>query len=356
MFDRFRPGATLCALLLLLSLAPARADEVQDANKLFKQGQLAPALAKVDAYLVRKPKDAQARFLKGLIKTEQGQSDEAIRIFAGLTEDYPELPEPYNNLAVLYAAQEQYDKAKVALEAALRTHPSYATAHENLGDLYAKMASLAYNRALQLDSSSTGSQTKLALIKELYSNTRAGKPAITHEAAAIAAAQPAPGNPQPPVSQPAVVAAVASPAASTAAPVTTAAVQPAAAVSAVELPAGKPSPAGSEEVLKAVQDWAAAWSANNVPKYLSFYARDFRVPGNESRSSWEKQRHDRIAKPKSIRVSIESARVHLADASHASVTFRQFYRSGSLKTSTLKTLEMVKLGGKWQILEERAGR
>ncbi|HEU0187479.1 MAG TPA: DUF4440 domain-containing protein, partial [Gallionellaceae bacterium] len=90
--------------------------------------------------------------------------------------------------------------------------------------------------------------------------------------------------------------------------------------------------------------------------YLSFYARDFKVPGNESRSSWEKQRHDRIAKPKSIHVAIDAAKAHVTDASHASVTFRQFYRSGSLKTSTLKTLEMVKLGGKWQILEERTGK
>jgi len=88
------------------------------------------------------------RFNKGLILTEQKKVPDAIRIFSSLSEDYPDLPEPYNNLAVLYASQGQYEKARDALEAAIRTHPSYSTAHENLGDIYAKMASQAYGKAL----------------------------------------------------------------------------------------------------------------------------------------------------------------------------------------------------------------
>ena len=77
--------------------------------------------------------------------------DSAIAVFTELTEAYPELPEPYNNLAVLYANQNNFEKARNALEMVIRTHPSYATAHENLGDIYAKMASKAYDRALELD-------------------------------------------------------------------------------------------------------------------------------------------------------------------------------------------------------------
>ena len=176
MLNRFCQGIALCSgsLLLCFSLS-THADEIQDINKLFKQGQQEQALGRVNAYLAGKPKDAQARFLKGLILTEQGKTSDAILIFSGLTEDYPELPEPYNNLAVLYAGQGQYDKARVALEMAIRTHPSYATAHENLGDIYAKMASQAYDRALQLDRSNTATQTKLALIKDLFTaTTRSG--------------------------------------------------------------------------------------------------------------------------------------------------------------------------------------
>jgi Flp pilus assembly protein TadD len=119
----FTQRAALGALLLCFSFA-AFADEVQDANKLFKQGQYAPALDKVNSFLVGKPKDAQARFLKGLILTEQNKAADAIKVFSALTDDYPELPEPYNNLAVLYAGQGQYEKAKIALEMAIRTQPS----------------------------------------------------------------------------------------------------------------------------------------------------------------------------------------------------------------------------------------
>ena len=169
MFNRANHIAAIlaCALMLCTSLG-VRADDYQEAGILFKQGQYKQAMEKVNDYLASKPEDAKARFLKGLIATEEGNTADAIKIFLALTVDYPELPEPYNNLAVLYASQGQYDKAKVALEKAIRTHPSYATAHENLGDIYAKMASQAYDRALQLDRSNTATQTKLAMIQELF--------------------------------------------------------------------------------------------------------------------------------------------------------------------------------------------
>src|SRR6185503_16666189 len=171
---RLRPSrwSYLAAALLIAALSgialAAQTDELQEANQAFKQGQLDRALERVDAYLKTRPKDARGRFLKGIILAEQSKSADAVKVFTELTQDYPELPEPYNNLAVLYASQGQYDKARSALEMAIRTHPSYATAHENLGDIYAKMASQAYDKALQLDKSNTAAQTKLGLIKELF--------------------------------------------------------------------------------------------------------------------------------------------------------------------------------------------
>ena len=177
------PAALLPAILLigtLLSSTGVQADELQDATQLFKQGQHSQALSKLNNFLANKPKDAQGRFLKGLIFTEQGKTADAIKVFSDLTRDYPELPEPYNNMAVLYASQNQYDKARSALEMAIRTHPSYATAHENLGDIYAKMASQAYDRALKLDSSNTKTQTKLAMIQDLFSDKPHAKSAAQH--------------------------------------------------------------------------------------------------------------------------------------------------------------------------------
>lgn len=363
-FNRFNQRAALCALLLCFSLS-AVADDIQDANKLFKQGQHAQALSKVDAFLLHQPKDAQARFLKGLILTEQGHTDESIRIFTALTVDYPELPEPYNNLAVLYAGQGQYEKAKVALEMAIRTHPSYATAHENLGDIYAKMASQAYDRALQLDRSNVSSKTKLALIKDIFTPGIRMSGNKTHVASAANPPAAIPASPPPastPVAAvtPAITPAPSSPVAVTAPAASVTASAPVIASAAPTSPkpvvaAATTNNNSNDEVLKAVHVWASAWSSKNVNKYLAMYAKSFKTPNNETRSSWEQQRRERIAKPQTIVVSISKTNVKLLDDTHAIVSFVQSYRSGSLKTTTRKTMEMIKSNGAWQILSERTG-
>src|SRR6266852_116843 len=197
--NRLRGGVILLCALAFLGIASARAGEVEEAQKLLKAGQAPQALERVNRALAANPKDPQARFLKGLIFTEQGKQPEAIEIFTKLTQDYPNLPEPYNNLAVIYASQGQYDKARAALEQSIRTHPSYTTAYENLGDVYAKLASQAYGKALQLDASNTGAQNKLSLVRELVREPSA-KPA------AVAASTTPKETPKEPAKPPVVVA------------------------------------------------------------------------------------------------------------------------------------------------------
>ncbi|OGS90632.1 MAG: hypothetical protein A2Z95_04145 [Gallionellales bacterium GWA2_60_18] len=356
---RFSRHAALFAGILLSGAAlVAHADDIQDANKLFKQGQYSQAMTKVNGYLAGKPKDAQARFLKGLILTEQGQSAEAIKTFSALTEDYPELPEPYNNLAVLYAGQGQYDKAKQSLEMAIRTHPSYATAHENLGDIYAKMASQAYDRALQLDRSNAATQTKLAMIQDLFAGGSRGKAAAGSAATATTKPEPAaPAASQPAKPEPAKLAASQPPVKPE--PAKPAAAEPAVkpAQPSVSAPKRAETPVaqeGSKAVLDTVKAWAAAWSSKNVPAYLAFYAGDFRPQDGMNRAAWEGQRKERIGKPKTIQVRISNATVRFTDATHATVQFRQSYHADKLKIPGSKTLLMVKSGDKWLIQEERA--
>ncbi|HEX7888297.1 MAG TPA: tetratricopeptide repeat protein [Ramlibacter sp.] len=161
----------------LLAGGIARADEYGDVNQLLRNGKPQDALNKADQYLAGKPKDPQMRFLRGVVLTEAGRTGEAIAAFQKLTEDYPELPEPYNNLAVLYAGQAQFDKARAALEMAIRANPGYATAHENLGDVYAKLASQAYGRALRLDAGNAAVQPKLARIREVFAPDSRGSAA-----------------------------------------------------------------------------------------------------------------------------------------------------------------------------------
>lgn len=170
------------SLLLTASLfaATAQANDIDEVNQLLKAGKQAQALTKVEQSLSGKPRDPQMRFLKGVIQTELGKPNDAISTFSKLTEDYPELPEPYNNLAVLYAGSAQFDKARAALEMAIRTNPSYATAHENLGDIYANLASQSYSKALQLGGPSASLQPKLRLIRELFASASKGQnPAVS---------------------------------------------------------------------------------------------------------------------------------------------------------------------------------
>ena len=312
---RFLAAVVAC---VIAASSPVLASEVQEINQQFRKGDLTGALDRTNRYLAKNPKDAQARFIKGLILADQGKTNDAVTVFTGLTEDYPELPEPYNNLAVLYASQNKYEAAKNALEMAIRTHPSYATAHENLGDIYAKMASLAYDKALALDSKNATAQTKLALIQEMI-GSQPGKP-ITAKPVA---------SPRPDVT-PKPVAVTASKPAAPAKPL--AASQPASGIEA------------------AVNRWAHAWSARDVDAYLAAYASDFAASGM-TRANWEAQRRARITTPKSIEVTISDLKVE-QQGDTASATFRQTYRSDRLSSTVTKTLKLALQNSQWRIVGE----
>jgi Flp pilus assembly protein TadD len=343
-------GALFAGALGAMSFAwAAPADDLKEAQKLYGQQKLQPALDKIEVYLKAMPRDAQGRFLKGLILTEQKRVPDAIQVFTGLTEDFPELPEPYNNLAVLYASQGNYDKAKSALELAIHTHPSYATAHENLGDIYAQLASRAYDRALQLDKTNTTAQLKLAMVKDLFSSQKlaaANAPRVEAAKAPVAAAVPSKAESpktEPPKPTPPVVAPVE--------------VKPPPV--AIPAPGTAPAPAGSNDEAKAqavaaVESWAKAWAAKDVKAYLAHYAFDFEVPGGATRAVWEKERAERIERPKTIEVTVKVLNVQASDT-EATVTFRQSYKSDALKSNNTKTLKLVKQGERWLIKQERTG-
>ncbi len=180
----------LIACLALASAPVARADEQQDVSKLVASGKLDDAQQKADAFLAKNPKDAQMRFLKGVILSQRGHREDAIAVFTGLTQDYPELPEPYNNLAVIYAAQGQYDNARGALEMAIRAAPNDATAYENLGDVYAALAARAYRDARRYDAHAATALRKLDTIRTLLTGPAAAASAPAAEAPAASAAPP----------------------------------------------------------------------------------------------------------------------------------------------------------------------
>jgi tetratricopeptide (TPR) repeat protein len=382
----------LTALLLSLSLSnvfstsayASAADDLKEIQQLASQGQQAAALSKVNNYLIDNPKDVQALFIKGVLLAELNKRDDAIKVFTDITTKYPNLPEPYNNLAVLYADQGQYDKARVALETAIKTHPSYATAHENLGDIYARMASEAYDKALQLDNSNARAQNKLSLIKELFNpaskpimladNTKPAddsKPLVKP----IDIVKPAdPGIPADVVKptqqikpiEPSKPTEISKPLE----PAKPAEVKPSEPVkpiepakpTAVEKPLAESHKTLEKEtndesnVLSAVKNWAKAWSNKNVDQYLAAYGESFQTPAGQSRKEWEASRRGIIGKAATINVEIINPRVNLENASKAKVSFKQNYRAGTVTKRTSKILVLEKVRNTWLIQQELTDR
>jgi len=166
--------ATILVLFFAFTLPAAVASELAEAERLLKQGQAPQALAKVEAYVAGKPRELQGRFLKGLILMEMNRPNDAITVFTQISDDYPELPEPYNNLAVLYAGQQQFERARMLLEMAIRAHPGYALARENLGDVLLRLASQSYDAALRLDPANKAMQAKQARLRELNATPSPG--------------------------------------------------------------------------------------------------------------------------------------------------------------------------------------
>ncbi len=397
----------------LASSPLALADEFADVTKLMRSGQASEAMVKIDAFLAKNPRDMQMRFVKGVVLTEQGKTAEAITVFTKLTEDHPDLPEPYNNLAVLFAASGQYDKARAALDMAIRTNPSYATAYENLGDVHAKLASQAYDKALQLDSGNANAKSKLTLLRTLGGNNAkdmaakagatkgAATPAPAPAPAPVVVARVDPPKPEPKVETKPVAKVESKPEPKPVAkvepkpevkpveakpepkPVVVAKVEPKPEVKPVEAKpepkpvvvakvepkpeakqVAKPEPkseakpaAGAgenNEVLAAVHDWAESWSAQDMKRYLGHYGNDFETPKGLSRKAWSDERTARIAGKGRISVKVDAPQVSV-DGNVATVKFRQVYASDRLQADSRKTLVLNKHGGKWLIKQERTG-
>lgn len=148
--------------------APGLSLELAEASRMIHDGEYTAAMAKIDAVLAKDARNPQARFMKGVVQTDHGDTDDAVATFQALAEEFPELPEPHNNLAVIWAQKGRYDAAKTELETALAAHPDYVIAHENLGDVYSRLASAEYDRAVALDKTNKSARAKLALVRQLF--------------------------------------------------------------------------------------------------------------------------------------------------------------------------------------------
>lgn len=170
------PRLVLLCVLLVCATA-ARADAYDDAQRLLRSGDAAAALELADRTIADQPRDARMRFLKGVILTQSGRNAEAEQVFRALTEDFPELSDPYNNLAVLYAADGRLQAALGALQAALRNDPQHRAALENLGDVHLALAIAAWSQAASgVKGDTTALRRKLRLAREIPAAVTPSKP------------------------------------------------------------------------------------------------------------------------------------------------------------------------------------
>jgi tetratricopeptide (TPR) repeat protein len=317
MKDVLACGAVLLGLAVGTTRA-APADPLAEVHDMLKAGRSAEALRTLDTLIAQRPGDAQLRFQKGVILVDQKRGAEAIGVFQRLGQDFPALPEPFNNLAVLYVEQGQLDKARSALESAIRSRPNYGTAFQNLGDVYTRMASRAYARALQIEDPEAA--PKLALIRDLYEMPA---PALTTVAVLTAPAAASTGKPATPPTASASSSAIAAPA------------------------------DDARAVTAAVHAWASAWSRKDMDDYVGAYVRDFKG-SDTSASAWQSNRRERIMSKRRISVEVSGLKIDIVK-DVAKVSFRQAYSADLLRISSQKTLELEQRSGKWLIRKESTG-
>lgn len=293
--------AALAVFAVALVSMPAHADEAADVSALLQAKRFDAALAKASVYLEKNPRDPQMRFMQGVSLTSMGRHSEAISVFTALSADFPDLAEPYNNLAVLHAGAGEQDSARAALEKAIRADPSYAIAYENLGDLYLQLAHQAYAKVVQINPDNATAKLRQSLLSKLNVQAVEKAPPVADQKTTVSANEPE-----------------------------------------------------KEAVLAVIKEWAQAWSARDVLAYLNYYAPEFRTPKQEPRLAWETKRRALIEGKARIDVAVESPQVSLDDEL-ATVKYQQKYVSDSYSSRERKTLVLRKYDDGWKIIEERRG-
>ena len=168
-----------CALLLVLlaaSLAagPVRSDTADEVRLLLQRGEQAAALQLAQKRADANPRDAQARFLQGVVLMDMGRDDDAFAVFAKLAELYPELPDPMNNIALLHARAGRLEQALTALQAALRNDPGHRTARANLGHVHVMLALQAWEQLAASGALEPAVQRKLEAARAIVGMPAAG--------------------------------------------------------------------------------------------------------------------------------------------------------------------------------------
>ncbi len=168
-----RPSVPLLALIALLGCSAssaqptARAEPLLVVQDLLRRGDAAQALAAAERELTLQPGDAELRFARAVALMDLQRSAEAAQAFTALAEEFPELADPWNNLALLHARAGEPERARQALQTALRNDPTHRTARLNLGEVYLMLAAQSWEGAARLSTLEPAWTRRLKAVHEL---------------------------------------------------------------------------------------------------------------------------------------------------------------------------------------------
>lgn len=303
----------IAAVMMIISfhcMADIKLINIHIDNKNFIQAQI-----EIDTLLKLDGDNPQLLFINGVLLSETNKINEAIKVFEGLTKTHPNLPEPYNNLAVLYAQQGDFQKAKYALEQSIKTHPSYAIAYINLGDIYTRMASESYNKALQIDGSNKSTKTKLSLIKKLFNFQPIQKNIeiannLKSKYDAIKIDEPDSKK------------------------IDTA-------IKKIDL----------VEVESFINFWKTSWEQQNFESYINYYSLKFKNNNGQNFQQWKAHRKPRVTNKDKIEITLINVKIKELNNGFE-VSFIQEYKSGNIDSITNKKLIIDTSDNELKIINE----
>ena len=302
----------LLCLLMMMFLAPGLAaaqieqPSTAAAQAMIAKGQDTAAINTLKHAVAKKPDDYQAWFLLGVTQARKQLFEDAIASFHQVIELQPRLAEPHNNLAVIYNEKGDLRAAISELEASLELNPAYVTAHENIGDLYVKLAAESYKKALLGNDNAELARRYARLLQIRTANQPAGVTAQQVGTGLTATAK------------------------------------------------NHASPSGkTQEVLAAVEAWRTAWSRQDTGAYFAAYDERF-DPGArfKTRRSWEQYKQDMIKNKKFISVELANIVVSEQTDGNMKVVMMQYFRSNSHQSDDLKELTLRPTDGGWKIIHE----
>lgn len=291
----------IIVLLLLLNTQSSISKEINFDNiKSMVSSSPSRALVEIDLLLESDSNNHNLLFFRAVTLTKLEQKDLAIKTYISLIEKFPKLPEPYNNLAVLYAEQNKLLEAKQILEKALKTNNSYSIAHINLGDVYTRMASDAYRKAFELDKSPVANN-KLQLINELFSyspNMQRNDLVDTASKSEI-----------------------------------------------------KSKEQKLADLALFVERWKTSWEDKDLETYFSSYSKYFKVKGDINYKDWKRTRTEKIINKKEINIQLTKIKYKFKEGLWF-INMSQAYNSGNYSDKENKTLVIINESGDYKIIEE----